>query len=45
MKNTNSDINYLHLYNNSPYKITLPLGLLAYCETNCNNFPRKRSSI
>ena len=34
MKNSNSDIISLHVYNNSPYKITLPLGLLGYCETN-----------
>ena len=33
-KNTNSDIISLHVYNNSPYKITLSLGLLGYCETN-----------
>ena len=26
MKNSNSDISSLHVYNNSPYKITLPLG-------------------
>ena len=32
-KNTNSDINSLHVYNNTPYQITLPLGLLGYCET------------
>ena len=31
MKNSNSDIISLHVYNNSPYKITLPLGLLGYC--------------
>ena len=24
----------LHLYNNSPYEITLTLGLLGYCGTN-----------
>ena len=34
MKNPNSDITSLHVYNNSPYKISLPLGLLGYCETN-----------
>ena len=34
MKNTNSHIISLHIYNNSPNKITLPLGLLGYCETN-----------
>ena len=25
---------FLHVYNNSPYKITLPLGNSGYCETN-----------
>ena len=34
MKNTNSDIILLHVYNNTPYQLTLPLGLLGYCETN-----------
>ena len=31
----------LHIYNNSPYKITLPLGLLGYCETNATISPTK----
>ena len=31
-KNTHSDVISLHVYNNSPYKITL--SLLGYCETN-----------
>ena len=34
MKNSNSDIISLHVYINSPYQITLPLGLFGYCETN-----------
>ena len=34
MKNSNSDIISLPVYKNSPYKITLPLGLLGYWETN-----------
>ena len=34
MKYSNSAIISLHVYNNSPYQITLPLGLLGYCETN-----------
>ena len=34
MKNSNSDMISLDVNNNSPYKITLPLGLLGYCETN-----------
>ena len=34
MKHSNSDIISLHVYNNSPYQIALPLGLLGYCETN-----------
>ena len=33
-KNTNSDIISLQVNNNSVYKMTLPLGLLGYCETN-----------
>ena len=39
MQNSNSDIISLHLYNNSPYQITLPLGLLGYCETNATSSP------
>ena len=39
MKNSNSDIISLHVYNNSPYQITLPLGLLGYCETNATTSP------
>ena len=38
-KNTNSDINSLHAYNNSLYKIPLPLGLLGFCETNATTSP------
>ena len=34
MKNSISDIISLHVYNSSPYKITLALGLLEYCKTN-----------
>ena len=34
MKNSNSDIIFLHVYNNSPHKKTLLLGLLGYFETN-----------
>ena len=39
LKNTNSDIISLHVYNNSPYRITLLLGLLGYCETNATTSP------
>ena len=39
MKNSNFDIISLHVYNHSPYKITLPLGLCGYCETNATTFP------
>ena len=39
LKNTNSDIISLHVYNNTPYQITLPLGLLGYCETNATTSP------
>ena len=34
MRNSNSDISSLHVYNNSPSQTTFPLGLLGYCETN-----------
>ena len=34
MKKSNSDIISLHVYNISPYQITLPQGLLGYSETN-----------
>ena len=40
-KNTNSDIISLHVYNNTPNKITLPLRLLGYCETNATTSPVK----
>ena len=39
LKNTNSDIISLHVYNNTPYQITLPLGILGYCETNAATSP------
>ena len=39
LKNTNSDIISLHVYNNTPYQITLLLGLLGYCETNATTSP------
>ena len=39
MKLSNSDIISLHVYNNSPYQITLPLGLLRYCKTNATTSP------
>ena len=41
MKNSNSDMISLHKYNNSPFKNTLPLGLLGYCETNATISPTK----
>ena len=41
MINSNSDIISLRVYNNSPYKITLPLGLLGYCETSATTSPTK----
>ena len=39
MKHSNSDNISLHVYNNSPYQITLSLGLLGYCETNATTLP------
>ena len=41
VKNTNSDIISLHVYNITPNRITLPLGLLGYCETNATTSPVK----
>ena len=38
-KNTNSDIISIHVYNITPYQVTLPLGLLGYCETNATISP------
>ena len=38
-KNISSDIISLHVYKNSPYKITLPLALLGFCETNATFSP------
>ena len=38
-KSTSSDIISSHVYNNSPYKITLPLGILGYCEINATISP------
>ena len=40
-KNINSDFISLHVYNNTPNKITLPLDLLGYCETNATTSPVK----
>ena len=39
LTNANSDIISLHVYNNTPYQITLPLGLSGYCETNATTSP------
>ena len=39
MKHSNSDIISLHVYNISPYQITLPLGLLGYFKTNATTSP------
>ena len=38
-KNTDTDVIPLHVNNNSPNKITLPLGLSANCETNAPLYP------
>ena len=34
----------LHVYNNSSYKKTLPLGLLGYCESNATISPTKEAA-
>ena len=39
LKNSNSDIMSLHLYNNTPYQVTLLLGRLGFCETNATTSP------
>ena len=39
LKNTNSDIISLHASNKTPYRTTLPLGQLGYCETNATISP------
>ena len=41
MKNSNSDMISLHVFNNSLFKISLPLEFLAYCETNATISPTK----
>ena len=38
-KNTNSDIISLHVYNNTPYQVTLYLRILGFCETNATISP------
>ena len=40
-KDINSDIISIHVYNNTPNKITLNLELLGYCETNATISPVK----
>ena len=41
MKHSSSDIISLYVYNNLPYQITLPLGLLGFCEINATTFSTK----
>ena len=41
MKDSNSDMISLHIYNNSPDKTTLAQGLSGYCETNKTISPTK----
>ena len=43
-KNINSDIISLHIYNNTPNKQTLPLGLIGYCKTNATTSPVKETA-
>ena len=40
-KTTDSGVISSHAYNNSPFKITLPLGLLGYCQTIATISPIK----
>ena len=39
LKNTNSDMISLHVYNKTPYQITILLGRLGYCKTNATTSP------
>ena len=41
MKDSRSDMISLQMYINFPFKITFPLGLLRYCETNATISPTK----
>ena len=38
-KDTNTDVIFLQVYKNSPYKITFPLGLIEHCKTNAKFHP------
>ena len=44
-KNTNTDIISQYVYNNSPCKLTITLGLLGYCETNATFHLTQERSI
>ena len=44
-KNTNSDVTSLHAFNSSPKKITLPSGLIGYCEINATFHPTKEKAF
>ena len=41
-KQSNNDIISLHVFNNSPYQITLSLALLGNCETNATTALTKK---
>ena len=42
---TDTDTIALHVYNNSPYKVTLPWLLLGDCETNAIFFHPKQEKV
>ena len=42
---TNTDVIAQHIYNNSTYQITLPLGLLGCCETNAKLSSTQKKAI
>ena len=44
-KDTNSDVTSLQVHSNSPYKNTLPLGLLGCCETNATFHPTEERAF
>ena len=44
-KDTKTDIIAIHANSSSPYKITLPVKILGYCETNARVHPTQRRAV
>ena len=45
LKNSNSDIISLHVYNNTPYQVTLPLGLFEILRNQRYDITSTRKGI